>query len=89
MAALEAEWERRERARAAAAAAEPQAIGGWASAYGDCVRCPQCSRPYDKRHHDKCPACTGGALAFIPQYGRPAAGAGIGGGRPAGKVGVQ
>ena len=69
---------------AAAAAAEPQAIGGWASAYGDFVRCPQCSRPYDKRHHDKCPACTGGALAFIQQYGRPAAGAGIGGGRPAG-----
>lgn len=57
-----------------AADLEPQAIGGWASAYGDFVRCPACSRPFDKRRHDKCPACRAGALSVLQQYGRPGAG---------------
>jgi phage terminase large subunit-like protein len=57
--------------------AEPQAIGGWASAYGDFVRCPACQRPYDKRRHQKCPNCTGGMLGFLREHGK-AAGAGIG-----------
>lgn len=61
--------------------AEPAAIGGWASAYGDFVRCPACSRPYDKRRHGKCPACHGGLMRMLQQNGRPA---GMPGGMPAG-----
>lgn len=61
---------------AAAKPPEPQALGGWASAYGDFVRCPQCSRPYDTRRSDKCPRCAGGTLEFLRQHGQPA-GAGM------------
>ena len=68
----------RSSAPAAAKAAEPQAVGGWASAYGDFVRCPQCSRAYDKRRHEKCPNCTGaGMLRFLQQNGKPAGMAGM------------
>lgn len=51
---------------------EPQAIGGWASAYGDFVRCPVCQRPYDKRRAEKCPHCSAGAVDFLKQHGKNA-----------------
>lgn len=63
---------------APANAPEPQAIGGWASAYGDFVKCPQCSRAYDKRRYQKCPHCSRGMLGFLQQHGRPPGG-GFGG----------
>ncbi len=42
-------------------AAEPEPLTGWATAYGDFVRCPACQRAYDTRHHKSCPRCGGGA----------------------------
>jgi phage terminase large subunit-like protein len=61
---------------ATAAPPEPQAIGGWASAYGDFVRCPACQRPYDTRRSARCPHCARGPLDYLRQHGTPA-GAGI------------
>jgi phage terminase large subunit-like protein len=63
---------------------EPQAIGGWASAYGDFVRCPQCSRPYDTRRAKSCPHCHSGLMQFLGQHGRQA-GAGMTGLSPPGR----
>jgi phage terminase large subunit-like protein len=52
---------------------EPEVIGGWASAYGDFVRCPMCQRPYDKRRTEgKCPHCSRGATEFLKQHGKAA-----------------
>jgi phage terminase large subunit-like protein len=60
--------------------AEPQALTGWATAYGDFVRCPGCQRPYDTRRHKGCPHCGGGAgLAQLAQNGKPGGFAGLGG----------
>lgn len=51
---------------------EPQPLTGWASAYGDFVRCPACQRPYDKRRAEKCPHCHGSTLDFLRQHGQSA-----------------
>jgi phage terminase large subunit-like protein len=60
--------------------AEPQALTGWATAYGDFVRCPSCQRPYDTRRHKSCPHCGGGsALARLAQNGKPGGFGGLGG----------